>query len=81
MLDDKDKYPIKEDPKEKYHSFKAFSRVTNIIYSFIATLILGLVLGYFLKKHFENDCLMVISIVVFSLIGIINFYRYLLRLK
>ena len=32
-----------ESPKEKYHSFKAFSRVSSIIYAFITTIIMGIV--------------------------------------
>ena len=70
-----------ESPKEKYHSFKAFSRVSSIIYSFITTIIMGIVLGYLFNKWFDNDNFMVIMIVIFSFIAIYNFYRGLLRLK
>ena len=70
-----------ESPKEKYHSFKAFSRVSSIIYSFITTIIMGIVLGYLFEKWFENDIWMVVMIVGFTIVAIYNFYRGLLRLK
>ena len=70
-----------ESPQEKYHSFKAFSRISSIIYSFITTIIMGVVLGYFFDKWFEGDSRMLIMIVIFTAIAIYNFYRGLLRLK
>lgn len=70
-----------ESPKEKYHSFKAFSRVSSIIYAFITTIIMGIVLGYFCSRWFESDSWMLIMIVTFTSIAIYNFYRGLLRLK
>lgn len=70
-----------ESPKEKYHSFKAFSRVSSIVYSFITTMLMGVLFGYLFNKWFDNDNFMVIMIVIFSFIAIYNFYRGLLRLK
>lgn len=73
--------PIKEDPKEKYRSLKAFSKISNIIYGFIMTIIIGIVAGYFLDKYVEGVNWMLICIIVFFVIGIFNFYRALLRYK
>ena len=71
----------KEDPKEKYRSFKAFSRVSSIIYSFIVTVLMGIILGYFFDKWFAGDNWMLIMIVTFVFIATFNLYRGLLRLK
>lgn len=71
----------KEDPKEKYRSFKAFSKVSSIIYSFIATVLMGITLGYFFDKWFAGDSWMLIMIVTFVFIATFNLYRGLLRLK
>ena len=73
--------PIKEDPKEKYRSIKSFFKITNIIYTFIMTIIIGIIVGYFMDKYVEGSNWMLISILVFFAIGIINFYRQLLRFK
>ena len=73
--------PIKEDPKEKYRSIRAFSKISNIIYTFICTIIIGIVVGYFMNKYVEGANWMLISILVFFAIGIFNFYRALLRYK
>lgn len=71
----------KEDPKEKYHSFKAFARASHIAYGLITFILVGVVIGYFLDHYFPGHKWMAISILVFTFLGIIDFYRNLLRLK
>lgn len=71
----------KEDPKEKYHSFKAFARASHIAYGLITFIIVGVVVGYFLDKYFPGHKWMAVSILVFTFLGIADFYRNLLRLK
>ena len=71
----------KEDPKEKYHSFKAFARASHIAYGLITFILVGVVIGYFLDRYFPGHKWMAISILVFTFLGIVDFYRNLLRLK
>lgn len=71
----------KEDPKEKYHSFKAFARASHIAYGLITFIIVGVVIGYLLDHYFPGHKWMAVSILVFTFLGIIDFYRNLLRLK
>ena len=71
----------KEDPKEKYHSFKAFARASHVAYGLITFIIVGVVIGYFLDRYFPGHKWMAISILVFTFLGIVDFYRNLLRLK
>lgn len=71
----------KEDPKEKYHSFKAFARASHIAYGLITFILVGVVIGYFLDHYFPGHKWMAISILVFTFLGIVDFYRNLLRLK
>lgn len=70
-----------ESPKEKYHSFKAFARASHVAYGLITYIIIGVVAGYFLDKYFPGHNWMAISILAFTFLGIIDFYRNLLRLK
>ena len=71
----------KEERKERYRSIKAFSRISSIIYNLIATIILGIAVGYILELKTENDIWMPISIVFFSICGIISFYVRVVRFK
>ena len=71
----------KEDPKEKYHSFKAFARASHIAYGLITFILVGVVIGYFLDRYFPGHKWMAVSILVFTFLGIVDFYRNLLRLK
>ena len=71
----------KEDPKEKYHSFKAFARASHIAYGLITFILVGVAIGYFLDRYFPGHKWMAISILVFTFLGIVDFYRNLLRLK
>lgn len=70
----------KEDPKEKYHSFKAFARASHVAYGLLTFILVGVVVGYFLERYFGHKW-MAVSILVFTFLGIVDFYRNLLRLK
>lgn len=70
-----------ESPQEKYHAFKAFSRISSLIYVFITTILMGIVLGYFFNKWFEGDSYMLIMIILFTAVASFNLYRGLLRIK
>ena len=71
----------KEESKEKYRSFKSFSKVSSIIYNLIATIILGIIVGYLIELKTGNNKWMLISILVFSLCGIISFYIRMVKFK
>ena len=70
-----------EERKERIRTVKTYSRVINMFSSFIFTILLGVVIGYFCNKWFEGDNWIVICILVFFLIGVVNFYRQLLKIK
>ena len=78
MIDENKK---KEDIKERYRSFKAFSKISSIIYNLIGTIILGIVAGLILENKTGNEKWMIASIVFFSVCGIISFYIRLVRFK
>ena len=78
MIDENKK---KEDIKERYRSFKAFSKISSIIYNLIGTIILGIVVGLILENKTGNEKWMIASIVFFSVCGIFSFYIRLVRFK
>lgn len=76
-----EKEKAKEEKKERYRSFKAYSKISSIIYNLIGTILLGVVIGYILEKKTNNNNLMLISIIVFSVCGIISFYIRVVKYK
>ena len=52
MIDEDKK---KEEIKERYRSFKAFSKISSIIYNLIGTIILGIVVGLILESKTGNE--------------------------
>ncbi len=79
--EEKKGYPEGDSNKERFHSFKSFARVNSIIYTFLTTIILGIVIGYILDRNFDGDYWMLGSIIVSFIIGGYTFFRQLLRLK
>ena len=71
----------KDEIKERYRSFKAFSKISSIIYNLIGTILLGIVVGLILENRTGNDKWMVASIVFFSICGIISFYVNVVKFK
>ena len=78
MIDDEKK---KEEIKERYRSFKAFSKISSIIYNLISTILIGVVVGLIIENKTGNDKWMVASIVFFSICGIISFYVKVVKFK
>ena len=78
MIDEDKK---KEEIKERYRSFKAFSKISSIIYNLIGTIILGIVVGLILESKTGNEKWMGASIVFFSVCGIISFYISVVKFK
>ncbi|MDD3348832.1 MAG: AtpZ/AtpI family protein [Bacilli bacterium] len=70
----------KEDPKEKYKSFKAFAKVSGLALELVTTILIGVVLGSYLDRKFDQDFFTIIGIIVFTLLACYNFFRTLTRL-
>ncbi|MDD2492970.1 MAG: AtpZ/AtpI family protein [Bacilli bacterium] len=70
----------KEDPKEKYKSFKAFAKVSGLALELVTTILIGVVLGSYLDRKFDKDFFTIIGIIVFTLLACYNFFRTLTRL-
>ncbi len=71
----------KEEIKEQYRSFKAFSKISSIIYNLIGTILIGVVVGYIIENKTGNDEWMIASIAFFSICGIISFYIKVVKFK
>lgn len=71
----------KEEIKERYRSFKAFSKISSIIYNLIGTILIGVVVGLILENKTDNEKWMIASIVFFSVCGIISFYINVVKFK
>lgn len=70
----------KEDPKEKYKSFKAFAKVSGLALELVTTILIGVVLGSYLDRKFDKGFFTIIGIIVFTLLACYNFFRTLTRL-
>ena len=79
-MDNKDK-KAKEERKDRIRAIKGYSQVINMFLSFISTMIVGVVLGFFFNKWFAGDNWILICTLAFFLIAIVNFYRQLLKIR
>lgn len=62
-------------------SLRALGQLLHLGFSVVITILIGVGLGYFLDKLFETNFLMVISIIIFSIIAIANFFITLMKVK
>lgn len=67
--------------KERYRSIRNYTKITSIICNLIGTILLGILVGYFLEKYTENSLWMALSIIGFSLFGIVSFYISVVKFK
>lgn len=62
-------------------SLRALGQLLHLGFSVVITILIGVGLGYFLDEVFETNFIMVISIIVFSIIAIANFFITLMKVK
>lgn len=71
----------KEKIKERYKSIRHYTKIMSIISNLIGTILLGIIVGYFLEKYTDNNIWMALSIIGFSLFGIVSFYISVVKFK
>lgn len=61
-------------------NFKLYNIIMSNFWLLITTCLVGIIIGYFLNKYSsnENNHYMLISIIIFSVIGIANFFIHLI---
>ncbi len=61
-------------------NFKLYNIIMSNFWLLITTCLVGVIVGYFLDKYSskENNHYMLISIIIFSVIGIFNFFIHLI---
>ena len=83
-LNDKDeleKNKHNEEVKERYRSIRMYTKVTSMIGNLVGTILLGIIVGYFVSKYTEKDIWMAICIIAFSIFGIVDFYIRVVKFK
>lgn len=65
--------------KKLVKNLKLYNLIMSNIWLLLTTTLLGVIIGYILKKNNDNDTYMVISIIVFFVIGIVNFFFKIIR--
>lgn len=60
---------------------KLYNIIMSNFWLLITTCLVGIIIGYFLDKNStnENNHYMLISIIIFSIIGITNFFIHLIK--
>ena len=67
--------------KEKaYKFFKNYNIIMSNIWLLITTMLVGVLIGYFVNKKYptENNIWFILIIIIFFIIGIINFFYSIL---
>lgn len=67
--------------KETRKSLRSLGQLLHLGFGVVITILMGVGLGLLLKKVFARDIFLVISIIVFTLIAIANFFITLLKVK
>lgn len=68
--------------KEKaYKFFKNYNIIMSNIWLLITTILVGVLIGYFLNKKFptEKNICFIVSVIIFFVIGIINFFYLIFK--
>lgn len=62
-------------------NIKLYNIIMSNFWLLITTCLAGIIIGYFLNKNIdnENNHYMLISIIIFSVIGIANFFIHLIK--
>ncbi len=76
-----DKQEDTQKRKENFRAIKAYSKISSIIYNLIGTILIGVVIGYILEMKFGDDLWMGLSIIFFSVCGIISFFIRMVKFK
>ena len=71
----------REERKERLRTIKGYTTVINMFVSFMVTILIGVIVGFFFNKWFAGDNWIVICTLSFFLIAIVNFYRQLLKIR
>lgn len=67
--------------KETRKSLQLFGRLLNVGFSVFITILIGVGLGILLDNHFQTNYIKIITIIVFTIIAVVNFFIEILKVK
>lgn len=81
----KNEKKVTEQKENEYSSlkqgFKSYSKIITISLNLVVTIILGVIVGYYLDRWLETKYWIVICIFLFAGIAMFNFFREILKVK